>query len=558
MKKTKENKILEKIGSIYERADGCKLSDEFLEEVREDAEAVAGYFEVAAEQALFLAVMFAIHYDRGRISFTDLIRHFSCNPIRLLEFSKDFEALKGKGLIYKQRNDRHEYFSTANRQEYVLNENILEAVIQNKPLPEIQQQGYKDIFDLLNKACVMYHELKEHEVPSVAMFKDFEEMLKSNSHFALVSRVLAMKLDYMDAFIYLNLVWGTLNGSPSIELEDIARPLVPARAARIRFIQEFMQGKNKLIEDDLCKLKEDTFFNDTEVALTSRSLDIMTECGLKVSTDAKEKNANIIAPTAIHKQTLIYADEEEAQVTRLRDLMRDDNLDDIRTRLEGKGLPTGITIMLHGTPGTGKTETAMQLARASDREVIKVDISKTKSMWFGNSEKNIKRIFSEYQSYAEKSARMPILLFNEADAILSKRRAIDISQVSQTENTIQNILLEELESFNGILIATTNLTRNLDMAFERRFLFKIRFSKPLLEARTRIWKLRLPELPDDACAELARLFPFSGAEIGNVIRKIEIEEVIHGKKISLEDIKGFCREEHIQEDMPRMGFSCAS
>jgi len=559
MKNKKKNKTLEMIGHLYERTDGCALSDEFLEEVREEASGLAEYFQVSEVQALLLSVMFAIQYDNGRISFSELVRHFRCSPIRMLEFSDDIEALIEKGLVYKQRQDRSEFVTNTRRHQYILNEQLQEAIIRDKPLPEVKQQDqeFKDIFDLLNQVCVMYHEQIDRDVPAMDMFRDFEEMLRSNSHFTLVSKVLAMKLDYVDAFIYLNLVWATLNGKSSIELEDIARPLVPVTAARVRFIQQFMHGENQLIADDLCTLKEDSFFNEAELALTSHSFDIMASCGLKISTDSKTRKGNILEPSAIPGQTLVYSDQEKALVTRLRELMRDDHLGDIRTRLQDKGMPTGITIMLHGAPGTGKTETALQLARTSERELIRVDISKAKSMWFGNSEKNIKRIFLDYKAYAEQCDKLPILLFNEADALLSRRRAVVDRQVSQTENAIQNILLEELEHFSGILVATTNLTNNLDAAFERRFLFKVRFSKPGLEARARIWKLKLPGFGDAACAELARLFPFSGAEINNVARKMEIEEVIYGREISLDDIKGFCREEHLQEEKPSMGFEWA-
>jgi SpoVK/Ycf46/Vps4 family AAA+-type ATPase len=71
-------------------------------------------------------------------------------------------------------------------------------------------------------------------------------------------------------------------------------------------------------------------------------------------------------------------------------------------------------------------------------------------------------------------------------------KSIGSGNVDQTENAIQNIILEEMENLDGILIATTNLTENLDKAFERRFLFKIRFDKPTLEAKTNIWKDKIP------------------------------------------------------------------
>ncbi|MFO8054206.1 MAG: AAA family ATPase [Bacteroidales bacterium] len=150
---------------------------------------------------------------------------------------------------------------------------------------------------------------------------------------------------------------------------------------------------------------------------------------------------------------------------------------------------------------------------------------------------------------------MPILFFNEADAIISKRRSINNSPVSQTENAIQNIILEELENFQGIFIATTNLVKNMDKAFERRFLFKIEFQLPDLKAKAKIWKIKLPVLSESDCEVLAQRFDFSGGQIDNVVRKCEIHEVVHGKSVIFTDIIEFCNNELLAEKSnTAMGF----
>ena len=113
-------------------------------------------------------------------------------------------------------------------------------------------------------------------------------------------------------------------------------------------------------------------------------------------------------------------------------------------------------------------------------------------MWVGESEKNIKQIFDSYRQKVEEFKMTPILLFNEADAIISKRQEGAERAVDKMENTIQNIILQEMELLDGILIATTNLAQNMDKAFERRFLYKINFTKPTLEARISIWHEMIP------------------------------------------------------------------
>lgn len=149
-------------------------------------------------------------------------------------------------------------------------------------------------------------------------------------------------------------------------------------------------------------------------------------------------------------------------------------------------MQAGVTTLFFGAPGTGKTECVLQFAKKSKRNVIHVDISETKSMWYGQSEKLIKRIFSQYKEQYQEQEKAPVLLLNEADAVLGKRKQGGNSSTDSTENAMQNILLEEMEKFEGILIATTNLAANLDTAFDRRFLFKVKFETPTAEPRHKI------------------------------------------------------------------------
>jgi AAA+ superfamily predicted ATPase len=114
--------------------------------------------------------------------------------------------------------------------------------------------------------------------------------------------------------------------------------------------------------------------------------------------------------------------------------------------------------------------------------------------------------------------------------------------------------LEELENFEGILIATTNLANNLDSAFERRFLFKIRFQKPSISIRAKIWKSKLPFLTLQDCNILAEKYDFSGGQIDNVLRKNEMHEIIHGEKGNVKKLMVFCSEETLVSNRVKIGF----
>ncbi len=149
---------------------------------------------------------------------------------------------------------------------------------------------------------------------------------------------------------------------------------------------------------------------------------------------------------------------------------------------------------------------------------------------------------------------MPILLFNEADGILSKRRDAIAGNTTQTENTIQNIILEEMETLEGIMICTTNLSENLDTAFERRFLFKIKFENPTIEAKEKIWKSKLDWLNDETISKIAQAYELSGGQIDNIVRKITMDEVLTGNKPDFEELNALCKSEKINNTERRIGF----
>ncbi|GAB4327803.1 MAG: ATP-binding protein [Candidatus Zixiibacteriota bacterium] len=184
-----------------------------------------------------------------------------------------------------------------------------------------------------------------------------------------------------------------------------------------------------------------------------------------------------------------------------------------------------LAVLLHGVPGTGKTALAHAIAHALKRPLLVTDISRILDKWIGESEKRVARLFLLYRWIGRRLGTSPILLLNEADQLISRRGGI--SQASdRMYNQMQNILLEQLEVFSGILIATTNMVDNIDDAFSRRFDLKIGLSKPGYAERRKLWKLLTPKgLPlaaDVDLDHLARTYSFTGGQIELVIRNAAI------------------------------------
>ena len=178
-------------------------------------------------------------------------------------------------------------------------------------------------------------------------------------------------------------------------------------------------------------------------------------------------------------------------------------------------------IIFYGAAGTGKTLTALALAKSLKKSVLSFDCSKILSMYVGESEKNVRKIFESYKELCATSKQTPILLLDEADQFLSTRSTSSAGSADKMHNQMQNIFLEQIEKFDGILIATTNLLETLDTAFSRRFNYKIEFKKPNFDERIRLWEKLLPKnapyAKDFDIKKLAE-YTLSGGQIALVVK----------------------------------------
>ena len=217
-------------------------------------------------------------------------------------------------------------------------------------------------------------------------------------------------------------------------------------------------------------------------------------------------------------------------------------------------------IIFHGAAGTGKTMTAYSLAKSLKRQVLAFDCSKILSMYVGESEKNVRKIFDTFYDLCEKTKSEPILLLNEADQFLGARSSGNITGSDQMHNQMQNIFLEQIENFKGMLIATTNLLENIDKAFSRRFNYKIEFKKPDEKQREKLWELMLPkEAPysDDVTVKELAKYSLTGGQISLIVKNTAYKVAVMQEPLfSLKDFKDeIVREKDANFDSEKsMGF----
>lgn len=178
----------------------------------------------------------------------------------------------------------------------------------------------------------------------------------------------------------------------------------------------------------------------------------------------------------------------------------------------------GLAFNFAGPPGTGKTICAEAIAHELGMNLLVVDYAEAESMWLGETPKNI---VAAFRGAVEQNA---VLFFDEADAIAMRRAAGATLTQDRESNLTVNVLLRELEAFNGIVIFATNLAANFDRAFERRIRTHVLFEMPGAEERVRIWQLQIhpkktPLGPDVDFRQLAERYAMSGGDIKNAVIK---------------------------------------
>lgn len=537
--------ILECISDIAKKLGNCEISINSADIESQSLNSLTSYMQLTEKQVLLFVAIFVTQNQRfGETNIKGISDFLKISFFEMLTFKNDFDVLLEKQFIieteYFNNRKRRRSFS---RTEFEINEEALIAIYDNTPLDIIKKKSL-DVYGFVETVSNFISERSDQRMDTFSLISKMQKLESSHNKLHLVEQLTHLKINDEERLFFYEMCNDMLRESYT----DVYRTLSdifdhPRR--RFSTARSFRQGKSLLHDLDLVSNVEGSFMNEFKMRLTNRGMELFLQEDAMVFID-KQKARELILPSKIQLKTMYFEPEMQQQINFLSQSLENEQHTKLTERLKDKAMPSGINCIFYGEPGTGKTETAMQIAKATGRAIFLVDISNTKSMWFGESEKTVRDIFNRYRKACKLSEFKPILLFNEADAVFSKRKDVNTSNVAQTENAIQNIILEEMERMDGILIATTNLAENLDSAFDRRFLFKLRFDKPTKEARQAIWKDKLNWITDEDATVLAGKFDFTGGEIDNVVRKALTHEILTGKLPSSNILIDFCSGEKFE------------
>jgi len=543
--RTRIKSVLEAFENIVELAKDSNLDDKFFD----NASACIRYASRKLALSPMQTVLLALFVDRSednRILISEIASYAGCRTTKILRLSSEIDVLENKHYLRASRS--------RDRLSYRVPRAVLNALKENRsyvyttePVSDLQSffDRFNDLMGEMNNNETTYEALLQQTGEYFSEIKD--------SYFARTLKKLVLDDEDRLLFIYMAHLF-VENNDDRIGFGDLDN-LYDDNKIPGWCKNELRGHTSELFDSNLIEnvneegMARSDCFKLTEYAKS----DVLSE--LKINIKAKSRES-LIKFDSFPEKKLIYNPSEKSQITELASILSADRFCEIQSRLRNAGMRTGFCSLFYGSPGTGKTETVYQIARATGRDILRVDVDKIKSCWVGESEQNMKKLFDRYRNICKDSALAPILLFNEADAILGVRMEGATRAVDKMENSIQNIILQEMESLEGIMIATTNLTGNLDKAFERRFLYKVQFSRPTVEARSQIWRAMLPSLTENDAKALASQFDLSGGEIENITRKYTVNAILSGQDgIDLQSIIEICRNERISDSVKaKIGF----
>ena len=538
--------LLTSVQKLSTSIKGQELTEQLVNELVMDSQPLMGFYGITHFQALVFSVYLEAKLKDRDIDLERMVEIFGKKLSMLAEVNIAIEELTAKKLVYKKRHD----YSVRRKEEHnntiTVVDNAIGALMKgDKALMEVSKVS--NFFALLSQIRELIVKRIDSIITTEELCDELLGLLQLNADFPEVEWLLSYPdVTKYDLAILLNIAIEHIEGQDEVNIDKMIKETYSEIQDRVRYSRKIKENQCPLFTNDLVINSDDEFSFMSYVRLSEHAMEVMLG-GYKdtVAKVVKPKLCTVYKTEKINKESLFYNEAEKKQIDTISRALEEENYKKLVTKLKEKGLKTGINILLYGVAGGGKTSTVMQWAAQSGRDVFFLDISSVQSKFVGEAEKQLQSVWTSYKECRKSMKLAPILLFNEADAILGTRMQAE-SSASKSYNTLQNIMLQNMEDFeDGIFIATTNLAAHLDPAFERRFLYKVEYKKPEAHVRKQILSNVFQDISVDTIEKINDTCFLTGGQIQNVHKKILINSLLDEEANSEDVILELCKEEFV-------------
>jgi AAA+ superfamily predicted ATPase len=521
------NTLLQSITKLHNNHSNLYKEVSTIEEYNNELKIVCDFFDVEPKTGVLLSVIICDQLI-GEVRYIHKVfKNIGFSSLEIISLNNQIKDLVKRSWL-KQSNKTYPYANEikSNQTEYIISQHILNAVLFfDKEL--IENERPLDFTDGLIKLRNYMKHLVDSNLYEDEMYDGVQQFLwdfKENTFLKEITESQELLVEEKLILFWLSSEY--IFDREEFDLDAVCDFLGFENNFIYNFKQRIKNDKSTLFNTNYLSFVNPELADFSSITYGDKMLDLLTKTCVKVEQKKiKHKFCQLIQPDDIEFKNLYFNAKQQQDITKIIDMLSPKNYKKMCENFKSHKMKEALSLLFYGLSGTGKTELVRQIAKKHNRILLMVDIASIKSMWVGESEKNIRRVFREYAEALKICDLAPILFFNEADAILNKRRKIESSS-DQMLNSMQNILLQYLEDFEGIFMATTNYINNLDDAFDRRIFYKKAFELPDENTRFQILQDLFPEWPSDWIKDIASDFELSGSQIQNIKRKLLVDSIL--------------------------------
>ena len=387
--------LLYQIEKISLEATKCKLDFKKLIDVQDDIKKVSEFLDISYDQTILFACLVELSLQKI-VTLEYLAKHLRCSVLKIINLVHEMETLENKKFIeicFKSPSKKYSY----NDIGYAVPHAVIES-LRTVDKSKLNATIHFSLPNFLEQVTEMINEREQNSMSTKILFEQVEFVISNNKTHLFIQFINDNIKLTVNKCVVFALAYYRFKRQFAYDLDSLANSIFHDLAEQMEYTQNLSVGNNELFKKDIVRFQESNFMNEKVIALTKRAIEVLFKHYPELYIQ-EESNDGIIKAEAIKSKRLYYDNGLKKQIDSLTNVLVKKNFGEFQTRLQESNLPKGITAIFYGQSGTGKTETAYQIAKKTGRDIMMVELSQVKSKWFGESEKQVKKIFDDYRRF---------------------------------------------------------------------------------------------------------------------------------------------------------------
>ncbi|CAL67532.1 hypothetical protein GFO_2576 [Christiangramia forsetii KT0803] len=303
-----DNQALQSISKIYTSAKGKGLETSFFEKLDPELKFLSDKLNISIESAYLFSLIFTQNMENEQVDYSSLAKYLKCKVIDVMSKIEIFKELISRELV-AQREMQGRYSQM--REEYIINNNIQEAILYNKFPIEKQEKKIKSSIDVLEMIFELAEQCADEEIKPYMLYFESNELLDKNENFPGIRKIKALKLNDRDKAVFLYVLWSSVTGTEVSSMSRTIDGFIRESSRRIKYCQKLISGENDLITKNLIEIEKSNFFNDSGLKLANEGIKLLEEEGIKIAEIDKK---DFVSCDSIRSKQLYYNEKEKQNI----------------------------------------------------------------------------------------------------------------------------------------------------------------------------------------------------------------------------------------------------